>query len=59
MAKKITKAQQKRLVKSIYSKVEKLYFASDPKTHQTRPLVSLKELEAQRKMCNRWLKLLG
>ncbi len=52
MAKKITKTQQKRLVKSIYSKVEKLYFASDSK-------VSLKELEAQRKMCNRWLKLLG
>jgi hypothetical protein len=49
---KMTKAQQKRAVKAIYSKVEKLYFASDSK-------ITLKELEAQRKMCNKWLRLLS
>ena len=49
---KVTKAQQKRLVKSIYSKTEKLYYAADSK-------VSLKELEMIRKTCNRWMKLLS
>jgi len=48
---KMTKAQQKRAVKSIYSKTEKLYFAPDSK-------VSLKELETIRKTCKRWLNLL-
>ncbi len=48
---KVTKAQQKRLVKGIYSKVEKLYFAPDSK-------VSLKELESVRRMCKRWANLL-
>jgi hypothetical protein len=48
---KMTKAQQKRAVKAIYSKVEKLYFAPDSK-------VTLKELESMRKMCNRWMNLL-
>jgi hypothetical protein len=47
----MTKAQQKRAVKAIYSKVEKLYFAPDSK-------VTLKELESMRKMCNRWMNLL-
>ena len=49
---KMTKAQQKRAVKAIYKKVEKLYFAPDSK-------VSLKELESQRRMCNRLLNLLS
>jgi len=49
---KMTKAQQKRAVVAIYSKMEKLYFA--PKS-----VVTLKELEAVRKMCNKWGKFLS
>jgi hypothetical protein len=48
---KMSKAQQKRAVKAIYSKTEKLYFAPDSK-------ISLKELESIRRMCKRWLNLL-
>jgi len=48
---KMTKAQQKRAVKAIYGKVERLYFAPDSK-------VSLKELESIRRMTKRWLNLL-
>jgi len=49
---KMTKAEQKRAVKAIYAKVEKLYFAPNSK-------ITLKELEAVRKMCNRWGNLLN
>lgn len=48
---KMTKAQQKRAVKAIYSKVEKLYFAPNSK-------VTLKELETMRRLCNKWGRLL-
>ena len=49
---KMTKAQQKRAVKAIYSKMEKLYFAPNSK-------VTLKELEMVRKLCNKYLTLLN
>jgi len=49
---KMTKAQQKRAVKSIYSKVEKLYFAPKSK-------VTMKELESVRKLCQKWARLLN
>jgi hypothetical protein len=48
---KMTKAQQKRAVKSIYGKVERLYFAPDSK-------VTIRELESIRKMTRKWLNLL-
>ena len=48
---KMTKTQHKRLIQQTYSKVEKLYFANDSK-------VTLKELEAVRKMCQKWQRLL-
>ena len=48
---KMTKTQQRRAVKAIYSKVEKLYFAPSSK-------VTLKELESIRKMCQKWDRLL-
>ena len=49
---KMTKAQQKRAVKAIYSKVERLYFAPNSK-------VTLRELETMRKMCNKWARSLN
>ena len=43
----MTKAQQKRAVKAIYAKSEKLYFAPNS-------VVTLKDLEAIRRICNKW-----
>jgi len=49
---KMSKTQQKNAIKSVMGKVERLYFAPNSK-------VTLKELEAVRKMCQKWANLLS
>lgn len=54
MAKKLTRAQQKRLVLSILSKTQKLYM-----TVGHGKVVDSKDMIAMEKMCNKFLKRLA
>ena len=60
MAKKMTKAQQKRMVRDILSKTQKLYTATfsaaDKSLHQ---VVSVNDMAAIEKLCKKWYTRIG
>jgi hypothetical protein len=48
----MTKAQKKRAVVAIWKKIEKLYFQRDAG-------ITTKDLQATRRMCDKWLNKIG
>ena len=58
MAKKMTKAQKKRMVKDILQKSNKLYM-SWYGSGQVDYIISTRDMEAMDKLCKKWLKRIG
>lgn len=54
MGKKLTKPQEKRLVKEIHSKTKKLFIVSG-----ITSIVSVADMAAIDKLCAKWMKRIG
>lgn len=55
---KMTKAQKKRMVKDIMKKTQKLYMSDDNSAY-TAWVVSIADMSAIEKLCNKWMKRIG
>ena len=60
MAGKLTKAQQKRMVREIMAKTQKLFFSGARRTDfSTSAVVNGSDMNAIEKMCAKWMKRIG